>query len=130
MKVLLHHTYGSLKAWDGMRHWLVLRRGLRQAEMQLMGMGVCQGVLVSYIGHIRTNTAKWTDERVRLAGEAISGCLAVKMLGALHIFACCVLLHTTACWAVLATNVAHTAPRWPGRQPGEEAVMMHLIVRI
>ena len=44
-----------------------------------------QGVLVSYIGQIRTNTAKWTDERVRLAGEAVSGCLAVKMLGALSL---------------------------------------------
>ena len=63
-------------------------------------MGVCQGVLVSYIGHIRTNTAKWTDERVRLAGEAISGCLAVKMLGAFHISANCVLRHSAACWAV------------------------------
>ncbi|EIE19289.1 hypothetical protein COCSUDRAFT_19564 [Coccomyxa subellipsoidea C-169] len=40
-----------------------------------------QGTLVSYIGQLRTNTAKYTDERVRLAGEAIAGCLAVKMLG-------------------------------------------------
>ena len=57
---------------------------VRRAESQLMGVSACQGILVSYIGHIRTNTAKWTDERVRLAGEAISGCLAVKMLGAPH----------------------------------------------
>ena len=90
--------------------------GLSQFEMQLMGVGVCQGVLVSYIGHIRTNTAKWTDERVRLAGEAISGCLAVKMLGAPHSFACCVLPHPTSCWAVLLADVAYTAPRC-GRQP-------------
>ncbi|BDA43779.1 probable cystic fibrosis transmembrane conductance regulator [Coccomyxa sp. Obi] len=40
-----------------------------------------QGTLVSYIGQLRTNTARYTDERVRLAGEAIAGCLAVKMLG-------------------------------------------------
>ncbi len=40
-----------------------------------------QGTLVSYIGQLRTNTAKYTDERVRLAGEAIAGSLAVKMLG-------------------------------------------------
>ena len=43
-----------------------------------------QGILVSYIGKLRTNTTRWTDERVRLAGEAVSGCLAVKMLGGLH----------------------------------------------
>ena len=41
-----------------------------------------QGVLVSFIGRIRANTAGFTDERVRLAGEAIAGSLAVKMLGA------------------------------------------------
>lgn len=43
-----------------------------------------QGVLVSYIGKLRVNTTKWTDERVRLAGEAVAGCLAVKMLGGLQ----------------------------------------------
>ena len=43
-----------------------------------------QGVLVSYIGKLRVNTTKWTDERVRLAGEAVVGCLAVKMLGGLR----------------------------------------------
>ena len=90
--------------------------GLSQFEMPLKGVGVCQGVLVSYIGHIRTNTAKWTDERVRLAGEAISGCLAVKMLGAPRSLAYCVLPHPAACWAVLLADVAHTAPRC-GRQP-------------
>ncbi len=36
---------------------------------------------MSYIGRLRTNTARFTDERVRLAGEAIAGCLAVKMMG-------------------------------------------------
>jgi hypothetical protein len=41
-----------------------------------------QGALVSFIGRIRANTARFTDERVRLAGEAIAGSLAVKMLGA------------------------------------------------
>ena len=40
-----------------------------------------QGVLSKYISRLRTNTAKYTDERVRLAGEAIAGSLAVKMLG-------------------------------------------------
>ena len=65
--------------------------------MQLMGVCVCQGILVSYIGQIRTNTAKWTDERVRLAGEAISGCLAVKMLGTPCSLACRVLPHPAAC---------------------------------
>ena len=43
-----------------------------------------QGILVSYIGKLRNNTTRWTDERVRLAGEAVSGCLAVKMLGRLQ----------------------------------------------
>lgn len=42
-----------------------------------------QGILVSYIGKLRVNTTRWTDERVRLAGEAVAGCLAVKMLGGL-----------------------------------------------
>ena len=42
-----------------------------------------QGVLSKYISRLRTNTAKYTDERVRLAGEAIAGSLAVKMLGQL-----------------------------------------------
>ena len=74
--------------------------GPRQADMHLTGVGVCQGVLVSYIGHIRTNTAKWTDERVRLAGEAISGCLAVKMLGAPRNSARSVLPDPAACLAV------------------------------
>ncbi len=36
---------------------------------------------MTYIGRIRANTARFTDERVRLAGEAIAGSLAVKMLG-------------------------------------------------
>lgn len=40
-----------------------------------------QGVLSKYIAKLRTNTARYTDERVRLAGEAIAGSLAVKMLG-------------------------------------------------
>ena len=37
---------------------------------------------MSFIGRLRANTARFTDERVRLAGEAIAGSLAVKMLGA------------------------------------------------
>ena len=36
---------------------------------------------MSFIGRIRAATAGFTDERVRLAGEAIAGSLAVKMLG-------------------------------------------------
>ncbi len=40
-----------------------------------------QGVLSKHIARLRTNTARHTDERVRLAGEAIAGSLAVKMLG-------------------------------------------------
>lgn len=44
-----------------------------------------QGVLSKHIARLRTNTAKYTDERVRLAGEAIAGSLAVKMLGQLPI---------------------------------------------
>lgn len=44
-----------------------------------------QGVLSKHIARLRTNTAKYTDERVRLAGEAIAGSLAVKMLGRLPI---------------------------------------------
>lgn len=42
-----------------------------------------QGTLVSYIGKLRLATAHFTDERVRLIGEAIAGCMAVKMMGAL-----------------------------------------------
>jgi hypothetical protein len=44
-------------------------------------LGLWQGALVHYIGHLRANTAGFTDERVRLEGEAISGALAIKMLG-------------------------------------------------
>ena len=40
-----------------------------------------QGVLSKHIGQLRVNTARHTDERVRLAGEAIAGSLAIKMLG-------------------------------------------------
>eukprot|EP00887_Chlorella_sp_A99_P004200 scaffold15.g4200.t1 len=39
-----------------------------------------QAVLVRYISHLRSSTAAQTDERVRLAGEALSGILAAKML--------------------------------------------------
>ena len=38
-------------------------------------------MLSKYIAKLRTNTTRYTDERVRLAGEAIAGSLAVKMLG-------------------------------------------------
>lgn len=47
-----------------------------------------QGVLSKHISQLRTNTAKHTDERVRLAGEAIAGSLAVKMLGMCHPAVC------------------------------------------
>ena len=40
-----------------------------------------QGLLVKYIGSLRTNTAAQTDERVRLTSEAIDGVLAAKMMG-------------------------------------------------
>lgn len=40
-----------------------------------------QAVLSRYIGRLRDATAERTDERVRLEGEAISGALAMKMLG-------------------------------------------------
>ena len=43
-----------------------------------------QAVLSKYIAKLRTNTTRYTDERVRLAGEAIAGSLAVKMLGQPH----------------------------------------------
>ena len=38
-----------------------------------------QGLLGRYIGSLRDKTAKFTDERVRLEGEAISGVLAMKV---------------------------------------------------
>lgn len=40
-----------------------------------------QAVLVRYMGGLRLATAEQTDERVRVEGEAISGALAMKMLG-------------------------------------------------
>ncbi|GFR41484.1 hypothetical protein Agub_g2175, partial [Astrephomene gubernaculifera] len=40
-----------------------------------------QSGLVRYIGGLRRNTARCTDERVRLAGEVVEGALAMKMLG-------------------------------------------------
>ncbi|GIL44672.1 hypothetical protein Vafri_2198, partial [Volvox africanus] len=40
-----------------------------------------QSALVRYIGGLRRNTARCTDERVRLAGEVVEGALAMKMLG-------------------------------------------------
>ncbi|KAI8103833.1 hypothetical protein M9435_006360 [Picochlorum sp. BPE23] len=39
-----------------------------------------QSVLARYIGKLRASTAKETDERVRLTGEAISGITSFKML--------------------------------------------------
>ena len=55
------------------------------ADCQVADVYRCaQGVLVSFIGRIRAATAGFTDERVRLAGEAIAGSLAVKMLGTRH----------------------------------------------
>ncbi|KAG2425890.1 hypothetical protein HYH02_014893 [Chlamydomonas schloesseri] len=39
-----------------------------------------QSALVRYIGGLRRNTARCTDERVRLAGEVVEGALAMKML--------------------------------------------------
>lgn len=41
---------------------------------------VLQAALVRPVGKIRQNTAARTDERVRLASEAIQGSLAMKML--------------------------------------------------
>ena len=38
-----------------------------------------QGWLGRYIGSLRDKTAKFTDERVRLEGEAIAGVLAMKV---------------------------------------------------
>jgi hypothetical protein len=48
----------------------------------MVDVGDVQGTLVSYIGRLRMATANFTDERVRLIGEAIAGCMAVKMMGA------------------------------------------------
>ena len=42
-----------------------------------------QGWLGRYIGSLRDKTAKFTDERVRLEGEAIAGVLAMKVRSAL-----------------------------------------------
>ena len=39
-----------------------------------------QALLSRYIGRLREATAAFTDERVRLEGEAIGGALAMKML--------------------------------------------------
>eukprot|EP00889_Picochlorum_renovo_P005611 jgi/Picre1/32641/NNA_007987.t1 len=39
-----------------------------------------QSILARYIGKLRASTAKETDERVRLTGEAISGITSFKML--------------------------------------------------
>ncbi|PNH03030.1 Protein kintoun [Tetrabaena socialis] len=39
-----------------------------------------QSALVRYIGGLRRNTARCTDERVRLAGEVVEGALAMKMM--------------------------------------------------
>ena len=41
-----------------------------------------QGWLGRYIGSLRDKTAKFTDERVRLEGEAIAGVLAMKVSSA------------------------------------------------
>jgi len=43
-----------------------------------------QGWLGRYIGSLRDKTAKFTDERVRLEGEAIAGVLAMKVRSAQH----------------------------------------------
>eukprot|EP00198_Chlamydomonas_reinhardtii_P013538 XP_001702875.1 predicted protein [Chlamydomonas reinhardtii] len=45
-----------------------------------MAMIPIQSALVRYIGGLRRNTARCTDERVRLAGEVVEGALAMKML--------------------------------------------------
>jgi hypothetical protein len=62
-----------------------------------------QGVLVRYIGGLRSATAAQTDERVRLTGEVISGVLATKMLGGCQssVHASLLLGLFGCCWACL-----------------------------
>ena len=62
---------------------------------QSTGVFTAQGVLSKYISQLRTNTARYTDERVRLAGEVIAGSLAVKMLGKPSSLEPLVFLHST-----------------------------------
>lgn len=53
----------------------------------ICGVGAClsvmplQSLLVRTVAGLRRNTARKTDERVRLTGEVIQGALAMKMLG-------------------------------------------------
>jgi hypothetical protein len=55
------------------------KRGLRVGEARSDDHAARQGLLGRYIGSLRDQTAKFTDERVRLEGEAISGVLAMKV---------------------------------------------------
>ncbi len=55
----------------------------KEADLRSRSFLTCffQGFLVRPIGKIRQANAQKTDERVRLASEAIQGALSMKMLG-------------------------------------------------
>ena len=76
------HPY-LLTVFEGLAICSELTKLIFDNFMRLVHTWGCdvQGVLSKYISQLRTNTARYTDERVRLAGEVIAGSLAVKMLG-------------------------------------------------
>ena len=61
-----------------MDHGVTVMKFLQRSSANAWG---AQATLSRYIGRLRDMTATHTDERVRLEGEAISGSLAMKMLG-------------------------------------------------
>ena len=96
VEVCYHRNYYSYDQLSAASIWL--RTPVYNMKVGYILKERMQGVLSKHIARLRTNTARHTDERVRLAGEAIAGSLAVKMLG--QSLLCCQAFRSVPCLAV------------------------------